>query len=251
MKKRIFCTLLAGLAVCMLTAPAQQAFGLAGSAALEGTGTRVHPDSSLNLLCPKLFSVYTGSEQNLADAGWTLAKYPESQVDAVKVSSFDSGVAGDIVSCVYVNEAGHHLFTYQIISEGDRPIRAGNIEWSDNVCIVDCGVWDPEGDPDCGPTDTLELARGTGQVQFSFQALTADGSNVEELLEVGDCCPVFYYETTCDWFGIGMAEIHDSGSSAHQIRVLAPAHLPEPMTLLAVGLGVLGAARYARKRSRC
>ncbi|MFP4106476.1 MAG: hypothetical protein ACLFVU_10355 [Phycisphaerae bacterium] len=255
MNRKLVYTILAGLAVCSLIVPAQQALAIGGSSASlpSPSFSRAHPDTTFD---PPHFNLYTGDDLG---SEWTLF--------ATQSADFDEHpVVGTLTSQVFQHSSGRLLFRYQLSNTGEEELgqpadifRTANIDsWSPAVPIIDSGIWVPGRDPEefvQGDPATIGRAEGSGdngQVNFAFEAGT--GTPQGSTLEPGETSAWVYYETMAATYTEAFATIQDSGDSADDVLAFAPGLepliIPEPLTMLAVGLGLGGLARYAKKRRR-
>lgn len=201
---------------------------------------RIHPDSSLNLLGPREFNIYTGVS---LPAEWQLM----DSLDAYYVD----GLTVDISSRVYQhNTDGHTLFLYAITNYGPVPVRSGNVAgFAAGWEFLDVGIWHPGGDEDYVTNDVLTLGRPANgkQLDFALQGFTMSGWN-EQLLEVDQTTTWFYAVTDAPSWQIGKATVQDSGLSASPVPVLVP--VPEPVTMAGMLMAMGGVAAYVRRRQR-
>lgn len=242
-----------GLCIAVVLLPAQMSSALGlGNAALNAvTPDRFHPDPAVwaTLETPG-FTIFTGPL-----AGFT-------QI-ANLVSPFASGgdpnFNGVMTSQVWRDDNdGHLLFLYQVNNNSNGYlINFGNIAANfENVTeIWDCGIWDADGSRNSAVYENGDLLQmsylpgGGGfksKLQFNWQHTSAN--NAFQGLAPGDPAQWFYAETDARYFEICFATLQDSPASADFIPAYCPSLIPEPMTMLVLGMGVASLGGYIRRR---
>lgn len=194
------------------------------------------------------WNVYGDGGETLMGAGFT-TNYgdPIAELSSpFSAMSLDGNhwISGTVYSEVYRHAADKHLlFVYTFTnddSSNEALAYANLIDW-DNVKIIDAGEMSEE----AGIVDFYtyqRLAASPGELTYAWDK-TGD-----VMLEPGDVSTHGYAETNVPFITRGEAAILNTGVSAHQIPVLVPTVIPEPLTMLGLfmGLGTVGA--YIRKR---
>jgi hypothetical protein len=250
--------------VLALTAPVWAAGSGTADLHLPGTGSptwRVHSDTFDGTdLAGDHFTVYT-DPAGLVGAGFTHL----SGLDVMSPFATAS-LSGVLTSQVWQHTDSHLLFAYQLSNTGTAgfaSMRIGNIEgYEGPVGVVDTGILhDVSGVAGYEVGDVLKIERTTdgmsAQLSFSFEATemtSGNWQNVRRKLDPGQTSSWLYVDTDQDAWHLGVATVQNGGSSHDQIPVLVPGGdtgtglIPEPITAMAVvmGLGSLGA--YIRRR---
>lgn len=250
-----------GLVACtLLLLPVQEAWALGGSnKGLSPGAYRDHPDPTLIGSGPTFFNVYMGIWPD--PANWVL----QNNI----VGTFDSGpgpkiVKGSIESWAYQSTADNHiLFLYQITMDpASESHGEGNLgKYPANCGVRDSGVFGNDTNA-FNSNDVLRLTRdinGNPLAPYDIKWEFAFGVNNNKLLG-GTTSSVFYIDTNWDSWALGGATFQNSQVSAftnpnEQQFVLVPDPagttldpIPEPMTMMAVMMGIGGLAGYVKKR---
>lgn len=241
------------LCAAALLVPAQTVLSLGlGNAALDAvTPDRFHPDPAVwaTLETPG-FTIATGPLTGFTQIANLITPF---------VSASDPNFNGVMTSQVWQDDIdGHLLFLYNVTNTSTGyTINFGNLQASfENVTeIWDAGIWDNDGSRNSAVYengDVLQMSYIPGgggeksKLQFNWQHSSAN--NVYQGLAPGDPAQWFYAETDAVYFEICKATLQNGGEAVGGIRAYCPSLIPEPMTMLAVGMGLAGLGGYIRRR---
>jgi len=168
-----------------------------------------------------------------------LAAAPEWElVDSIQ-SAFDDHVTGVLCSQAWRHADGHILLAYQLTNTGD--VAMSGLKFSVRgapLAIVDSGVL---GDG----TDVQYVSRMGADEDDEVVFRIGHGEMVE--LHNGESTSWVFLETNALTYHMGLTTVQNHTASADNVQLLVPC--PEPMTFLAVGLGMVGLGGYVvRKR---
>ena len=244
MKNQIW-TVIVALSVGLVLAwpGAANAIGM-GAALLpaDTTESLYHPDLWDGASLPG-FSTYSG---DLSADNFTLFE--------TLASPFQSpdGHGGVLRSQAWQHDTdGHMLFLYQVeLNAGSAYIARGSIFGYDQFGITDAGIMDSGFDD--GDIVLLKRSAGApGQVNLYF-SYRREGDVIGD----NSISSWFYLETDARMYGAaGWASFIGGGAAIGDVSALVPTelvpaegHMPEPLTVIGIFLGVGGVAGYARRR---
>jgi len=228
--------------VLCLTPGGAWALSVGGNSPLQTGTVLFDPDRFTEPMLPVLQMLYPGQTVGFynrpdidlaASQEWAL-------VDTLE-SAFDQHVRGILRSQVWEHEDGHKLFLYQLQNLGDVGISGTKftVHTTPALNILDAGVLGDGIDIQ----DMSRMAAGALDEMF-FEIAWSEPLELQQ----GQQTSWIYVETDAHTHHLAYTTVRNHTASADNVPLLVP--MPEPMTMSAVGLAVLGLGGYIAKRRR-